>query len=134
MSKIPVLIDTIMRLQRKTQAAVAKKAELHHSNLSRFLSGHIDMRMSSLNAILKTLNIHLEEILEKEVKRLLGQKGDAETLGEAVEALLRRTDPLTAKTILETLLARNRSSDSFSKSAISIVKDYKNNLRILRRA
>ena len=132
MSRIPSLIDTVMRLRRSTQAQVAEKANLHRSNLSRFLAGEIDMRMSSLESILKALNIDLEELLEKEINQIVGKSSSKDTLGEALEILLRRADPITARTMLESLAARSRKKDRQINDALSVVNNYKSKLRTVR--
>lgn len=132
MSRIPSLIDTMMRLKRSTQAQVAEKAKLHRSNLSRFLAGEIDMRMSSLESILKALDIDLEEILEREINQMVGKSNPKDTLGEALEILLKRTDPITARTMLESLAARSRKKDRQINDALSVVNSYKSKLRVVR--
>jgi transcriptional regulator with XRE-family HTH domain len=134
MSKLPVLIDTIMRLKRCTQAEIAEKAGLHRSNLSRFLAGDIDMRMSSLESILSALDISLEEVLQKEINQIIGKKSERDTLGDALEVLLKQADPITARTMIESLAARSKAKtrDRHVLDALTVVNSYKSKLRVIR--
>lgn len=132
--EIPKLIDTIMRLRRSTQAQIAEKSGLHRSNLSRFLSGDIDIRLSSLEAILQALDINLEDLLQKHLHRELGPVAGSDSLGEALEVVLKKSDPITARTLIDSLLARTKGRDRQTEEALGVIRSFKSKLRIVRRA
>lgn len=132
MSRVPTLVDTIIRLKRHTQAEVSEKAGVHPSNLSKFLNGETDIRASSLTGILDSVGVNLESILENEIDVLIGKKRST-TIGQALEVLLNQADPMTARTILETLSKRSASQSPAAHEALSVVNSYKSNLKSARR-
>lgn len=132
MSRVPTLVDTIIRLKRHTQAEVSETAGVHPSNLSKFLNGETDIRASSLTGILDSVGVNLESILENEIDTLIGKKRSS-TVGQALEVLLNQADPMTARTILETLSKRAKEDAPAVHEALSVVNSYKAKLKPVRR-
>ena len=132
MSRVPTLVDTIIRLKRHTQAEVSESSGVHPSNLSKFLNGDTDIRASSLTGILDSVGVNLESILENEIDSLIGKKRSS-TVGQALEVLLGQADPMTAKTILDTLSKRTSDENPSVREALSVVDGYKSKLKAVRR-
>lgn len=134
MSRVAALIDTVIRLRRASQVDLAAKAGINPSNLSKFLSGDTDIRISSLEKILDSLEISLEDVLESEVEKLLGRKKENRSVGHALELLLQEADPISAKTFIDSLSARMKSkSKKEITAALTIVNDYKSKIKTVRR-
>ena len=134
MSRVAALIDTVIRLRRASQVDLAAKAGINPSNLSKFLSGDTDIRISSLEKILDSLEISLEDVLESEVEKLLGRKKENRSVGHALELLLQEADPISAKTFIDSLSARMKSkSKKEITAALMIVNDYKSKIKTVRR-
>lgn len=134
MSRVAALVDTVIRLRRASQSDLAEKAGIHPSNLSKFLSGDTDIRISSLEKILETLDISLEEVLESEVEKLIGKKKESKSVGQAIELLLQETDPISAKTFIDSLSARVKPKANKSvSSALDVVNNYKSKIKTVRR-
>jgi hypothetical protein len=132
-SRIPTLVDTIIRLKRTTQTDLSERSAVHPSNLSKFLSGESDMRSSSMISILENLGIDLEKILENEIESLIGKPKENGSVGEALEILISKSDPFTAKTILESLSSKVKpSKDKNLIQALETVKSYKQNIKSIR--
>lgn len=134
MSRIPMLVDSILRLKRMPQKQVAERAGLNPSNLNKFLNGHTDIKLSSLQSILDTAEIDIESLLEHELEKLMGSKKKTESVGEAFETLISATDPITAKTIIESLANRSKSAkDKTIQDAVIVMSDFKSKLATTRR-
>lgn len=134
MSRIAALVDTVIRLRRASQAELAVKAGIHPSNLSKFLSGDTDIRISSLEKILESLEISLEDVLETEVEKLIGRKKESKSVGQAIELLLQEADPISAKTFIDSLSSRaKKKSNKNLTSALEVVNDYKAKIKTVRR-
>jgi DNA-binding Xre family transcriptional regulator len=134
LSRVAALIDTVIRLRRASQVDLAAKAGINPSNLSKFLSGDTDIRISSLEKILDSLEISLEDVLESEVEKLLGRKKENRSVGHALELLLQEADPISAKTFIDSLSARMKSkSKKEITAALMIVNDYKSKIKTVRR-
>jgi transcriptional regulator with XRE-family HTH domain len=113
MSDVTALIEALMRLKGLSQAELAAQSGLHRSNLCRFLAGETDIRMSSLLSLLSALEVDFLQFLNEEVARRShpSARPKMESLGSAFETLLEHTDSITAKTLLNTLMVRARSSE-----------------------
>lgn len=134
MSRVAALVDTVIRLRRASQADLAEKAGIHPSNLSKFLSGDTDIRISSLEKILDTLEISLEEVLETEVEKLIGRKKESKSVGQAIELLLQEADPISAKTFIESLSSRVKTKQKKEiVTALNVVNDFKSKIKTVRR-
>lgn len=134
MSRVPALLDTVIHLRRASQIELAAQAGIHQSNLSRFLSGETDIRISSLEKILESLDLSLEAMLENEIDKLIGKNQSSNSLGAALELLLKETDPIAAKTLIETLTSRVKPSKNKTlSSALEIVQSYKTKIKTVRR-
>ncbi len=134
MSRVAALVDTVIRLRRASQTDLAAQAGIHPSNLSKFLSGDTDIRISSLAKILDTLGISLEEVLESEVEKLLGRTSESKSVGQAIEILLKEADPISAKTFIESLSSRVKpKSNKNLAAALEVVNDYRTKLKTVRR-
>ena len=134
MSRVAALVDTVIRLRRASQADLAEKAGIHPSNLSKFLSGDTDIRISSLEKILETLEISLEEVLETEVEKLIGRKKESKSVGQAIEILLQEADPISAKTFIESLSSRVKTKQKKEiVTALNVVNDFKSKIKTVRR-
>lgn len=134
MSRVAALVDTVIRLRRASQADLAEKAGIHPSNLSKFLSGDTDIRISSLEKILETLEISLEEVLETEVEKLIGRKKESKSVGQAIELLLQEADPISAKTFIESLSSRVKTKQKKEiVTALNVVNDFKSKIKTVRR-
>lgn len=113
---------------------MSDKSGVHPSNLSKFLNGDSDIRSSSLVSILESLNISLEDILEREMDLLLGKKVSGTSLGAALETLVKEADPITAKTLLDSLSTRMKNRENkMINSALSVVNHFKSKLKTVRR-
>jgi hypothetical protein len=109
-SEVNTLIETLIRLEGKTQVQISAQSGVPRANLCRFLAGETDMRLSSLTAVLKALDVDLNKCLEREIElRRLQERKSPETLGEAFETLIRYADPITVRTLLKTLSVRSKS-------------------------
>lgn len=134
LSRVAALVDTVIRLRRASQADLADRAGIHPSNLSKFLSGDTDIRISSLEKILETLEISLEEVLENEVEKLIGRKKESKSVGQAIELLLQEADPISAKTFIDSLSSRMKTKQKKEvTAALSVVNDYKSKIKTVRR-
>lgn len=134
MSRVAALVDTVIRLRRASQADLAEKTGIHPSNLSKFLSGDTDIRISSLEKILETLEISLEEVLETEVEKLIGRKKESKSVGQAIELLLQEADPISAKTFIESLSSRVKTTQKKEiVTALNVVNDFKSKIKTVRR-
>ncbi len=106
---------------------------MHPSNLSKFLNGETDIRSSSLKQILNTVGVNLESILENKIDSLIGKKR-TDNVGQALEVLLANSDPMTARTILETLSNRSKKETNPAVAeALSVVAGYKSKLKSARK-
>lgn len=133
LSRVHTLVDTIIRLQRRSQTDVSERSGVHPSNLSKFLNGDTDIRSSSLKEILRAVGVNLESILEKEIDVLIGKKR-TDNVGQALEVLLGHSDPMTARTILETLSKRSKNETNPAVTeALSVVNGYKSKLKSARK-
>jgi len=134
LSRVAALVDTVIRLRRASQADLAEKTGIHPSNLSKFLSGDTDIRISSLEKILETLEISLEEVLETEVEKLIGRKKESKSVGQAIELLLQEADPISAKTFIESLSSRVKTTQKKEiVTALNVVNDFKSKIKTVRR-
>lgn len=134
MDRVHTLLDTIIRLQRRSQTEVCAEAGVHPSNLSKYLSGETDIRSSSLRQILKSLGISLETILEDQIDILIGKKR-SESVGQALEVLLSKADPMTARTLLDTLSKRSvPKNDPAAAQALSVVNGYRAKFKSVRKS
>lgn len=133
MSRIPVLVDQIARLKRKSQTTIAAESGIHRTNISKYLLGHSDVKTESFFKILDTLEIDLETFLESELEKLMGSKKKSESIGEAIETILRETDEISAKTFIETVSKRAKNSkNKHVASAVLVLNEHKSKLRSLR--
>lgn len=134
LSRVAALVDTVIRLRRASQADLAERAGIHPSNLSKFLSGETDIRISSLEKILDTLDISLEEVLELEVEKLIGRKRESKSVGHAIELLLQEADPISAKTFIDSLSSRMKTKQKKEvTAALSVMNDFKSKIKTVRR-
>lgn len=134
LSRVAALVDTVIRLRRASQADLAERAGIHPSNLSKFLSGETDIRISSLEKILDTLDISLEEVLELEVEKLIGRKRESKSVGQAIELLLQEADPISAKTFIDSLSSRMKTKQKKEvTAALSVMNDFKSKIKTVRR-
>lgn len=134
MSRVASLVDTVIRLKRASQSEMAEKTGIHPSNLSKFLNGETDIRISSLEKILETLDISLEQVLESEIEKLMGKRKEAKSVGHAIELLLREADPISAKTFIDSLSSRVKPKTNKSLvSALDVVNDFKSKIKTVRR-
>lgn len=134
MSRVHALVDTVIRLKRASQADLAERTGMHQSNLSKFLAGDTDIRISSLEKILENLDISLEHILESEIEKLIGKKKETKSVGHAIEVLLQEADPISAKTFIDSLSSRVKTKPGKNiSSALEIVNDFKSKIKTVRR-
>lgn len=134
LSRVAALVDTVIRLRRASQADLAERAGIHPSNLSKFLSGETDIRISSLEKILDTLDISLEEVLELEVEKLIGRKRESKSVGQAIELLLQEADPISAKTFIDSLSSRMKTKQKKEvTAALGVMNDFKSKIKTVRR-
>lgn len=122
LSSSHVLINTLIQAKNLSQKEVAQKAEVHTSNLSKFLSGETDMRLSTFIKLMETLEVDIISILQSEVDRSLGRSSSNITVGQAVENLLNEVEPITARTILNSISSRIKNDSN---------KKIENSLKVL---
>lgn len=133
LSRVHTLVDTIIRLQRRSQTEVSADSGVHPSNLSKFLNGDTDIRSSSLKEILNVVGVNLESVLESKIDSLIGKKR-SDNIGQALEVLLSSADPMTARTILETLSKRSKSETTPAVTeALTVVNGFKSKLKSARK-
>ena len=131
--RLQVLLDTIIRLKRISQADLSEQIGINRSSMNRFLSGETDIRASSLIQILESLGIHLESLLENEIDRQIGKR-KATSVGEALETLVREADPVTARTILDSLAKQVKGTKNPSlQQALSVISELRLELKSVRR-
>lgn len=111
MATLAKQIETLMKLRKITQADLAKKSGMHRANLCRYLAGDTDIRVTSLVSLLAALDVNCEEFLEREIhsSSLVENHLAPESIGHALEVLLRSIDPIAAKTLLKSLLIRTQN-------------------------
>lgn len=134
MSRVAELVDTVIRLRRASKADVASKAGVHPSNFSKFLSGDTDIRTSSLEKILDSIGISLEDVLENEVEKLIGHNKGSKSVGQAIEYLLKEADPILAKTFIDSLSSRMKTKQKKEiTAALDVVNEFKSKIKTVRR-
>ncbi len=124
MSTTVELLETLMRLKGLSQAGLALKAGLHRSNLCRLLAGEIDIRMSSLQAVLGALGISLDDFLKDEIRKQANEEPKPKGVGDAFEAVLKNSDPITRKTLLSTVTARASLKNPDVADAVRLLNSY----------
>ncbi len=130
MPKIHELVDSIVHYKKTSQHELAEKSGINSSNLSKFLNGETDIRISNLERILSGLDISIEGFLENEVEKLQGKSQEEKSIGSAIELLLNEADPIVAKTFIDSLSSRvNRKDNRNINSALDVVNNYKAKLK-----
>lgn len=127
------MIDKLISLKKMSLGDLEEITAIDKANLSRYLSGKVDIRSSAFVEILKALGIDIEEIIKSELQKEVGLRISNHSLGEAVETLLKEGDPFTTKTFLESLVSRGKYKNKKNViQALSIVGDYKSKIKGVR--
>lgn len=134
MKKLGQRLATLLKLKGISQVALAQRAQMHPTNLNKFLNGETDIRVSSLEKILAAVDLSVASLIDQELNRQLGFEMEIRDFGRALELLIKELDPIYADTILGSLLVKHKgSSNKNLLSAINIIKGNKEGLRKKRR-
>lgn len=127
------LINTLMTLRKIKPADMAKKTKVSKASISKFLNQKSDLRAEALIKILAALGTDFDSIMMSEINNALGQ-GKEQSIGEDIRYLLENADPITRKTITDTLIASFKSEKNFEiKSRLQRVKRFKDSIKTVRR-
>lgn len=127
------LINTLMTLRKIKPADLAKKTKVSKASISKFLNQKSDLRAEALIKILAVLGTDFDSIMMTEINNALGQ-GKEQSIGEDIRYLLENADPITRKTITDTLIASFKSEKNFEiKSRLQRVKRFKDSIKTVRR-
>lgn len=127
MIEINKMIDTLIRVRKLTQTEISEQTGISQSNLSKFLNTDCELRSNNLTNLLLVLGIDLKNEIQKQINITIGvQEKEHHTIGAAVETLLNDIDPITARTIIETLSSRTQSiSNKGNTQAMEVVNNFK---------
>ena len=127
------LVKALMSLRGFNQKELAKKTGVTVSVVSRFLRHETEIQTESLHKMLAALGVDVEKLVQRELTKALGAM-DGQSLGEDIGFLIERADPITRKTILETLISSFKSDKSPEfKSRISRVKQFRDTIKTVGR-
>lgn len=132
MATVPRLLSTIITAKNTSALQVAKASSIPSSSLTRYLAGETDLRSSSLIKVLENLGIDLESLLAKRMQDLLNESAESSELGEALETLVRESDPISARTILQTVAVRSNSNSKKAEEARRFVITQADKLKSVR--
>lgn len=104
-------IAHLAKLSGVSQAAIAEMVEVHPSHVNHYFRGKSDVQAAFFVEILKTLNIDIEAIVNKEIARMndldLEEKKSA---GEAFERLMKMMDKPVRKAAVEHLIKYSQTA------------------------
>lgn len=127
------LINTLMSLRKIKPAELAKRTNVSKASLSKFLNQKSDLRAEALIKILSALGTDFDSIMMTEINNALGQ-GKQESIGEDIRFLMENADPITRKTIADTLIASFKSEKNHEiKSRLQRVRRFKETIKTVRR-
>jgi transcriptional regulator with XRE-family HTH domain len=127
------LINTLMSLRKIKPADLAKTTNVSKASLSKFLNQKSDLRAEALIKILSALGTDFDTIMMSEINNALGQ-GKEQSIGEDIRFLLENADPITRKTITDTLITSFKSAKNPEiKSRVQRVKRFRETIKTVRR-
>lgn len=101
--------------------------------LSRYLNEATELRGESLVSVLKALGADVDTLVKREINKALGNE-DEGSIGEDVKVLLQNLDPISRRTILDTLISSSQKNQKPEmKNAVSRIKRYRNSIQTVRR-
>ena len=122
-----------MGLRGFNQIELAEKSEVSTTSLSRFFNEESDLRSDALLRVLAVLGADVEKFVKRELTRALGVEDD-QTVVEDIGFLLAKSDPITRKTITDTLIARSKRDKSPEiKARVLRIKKYAESIETVRR-
>lgn len=127
------VVRTLMTLRGVTQAELSRGAGISMTALSRYLNEATELRGESLVSVLKALGADVDTLVKREINKALGNE-DEGSIGEDVKVLLQNLDPISRRTILDTLISSSQKNQKPEmKNAVSRIKRYRNSIQTVRR-
>ena len=126
-------VKTLMTLRGINQSDLSKQAGVSVTALSRFFNENTDLRAESIFKVLRVLGVDIERATKQEINKALGNQ-DELTLGEDLSFLLDKADPITRRTIADSLLSNFKSSRSPElKTRLTRIQRYRDSIKTIRR-
>lgn len=126
-------VKTLMTLRGINQSDLSKQTGVSVTALSRFFNENTDLRAESIFKVLSVLGVDIERATKQEINKALGNQ-DELTLGEDLSFLLDKADPITRRTIADSLLSNFKSSRSPElKTRLARIQRYRDSIKTIRR-
>lgn len=126
-------VKTLMALRGVNQSELSRKAGISVAAVSRFLKEETELRSDSLVKILEILGADIDSLVSREITKALGNE-DELSVGEDFKFLLDKSDPITRRTIANTLIASFGSPKSPElRSRLVRIKRYRESIKTVRR-
>lgn len=127
------LVKTLMSLRGVNQTELSKSTGVSVTAISRFLNGNSDLRSDAMLKILSALGTDVGTVMKREINKALGQEDDL-SIGEDIRFLLEQSQPITRKTVTDTLIASFKNDkNSDTKQRIARLKKYRESIKTVRR-
>lgn len=127
------LVKTLMSLRGINQTELSKSTGVSVTAISRFLNGNSDLRSDAMLKILSALGTDVGTVMKREINKALGQEDDL-SIGEDIRFLLEQSQPITRKTVTDTLIASFKNDkNSDTKQRIARLKKYRESIKTVRR-
>lgn len=126
-------VKALMALRGVSRSELSRMTGVSAAAVSRFLKEETELRSEALVKILDVLGADIDRLVSREITKALGQ-ADELSLGEDFGFLLDKTDPITRRTITDTLISSFKSTKSPElKSRITRLKRYRESIKTVRR-
>lgn len=126
-------VKTLMALRGVNQSELSRRAGISVAAVSRFLKEETELRSDSLVKILDILGADIDSLVSREITKALGNE-DELSVGEDFKFLLDKSDPITRRTIADTLIGSFKTPKSPElKSRITRIKRYRESIKTVRR-
>lgn len=127
------LVKTLMSLRNVNQTELSKSTGVSVTAISRFLNGNSDLRSDAMLKILSALGTDVGTVMKREINKALGHEDDL-SIGEDIRFLLEQSQPITRKTVTDTLIASFKNDkNSDTKQRIARLKKYRESIKTVRR-
>lgn len=127
------LIKTLMALRGMNQSDLVVSSGVSKTSLSRYLNNDGELRAEGLLLILTALGTDVSTLIKKEISRYIGEQ-DEHLIGEDLYFLLEKTNPITRRTIIDTLISRVKN-DKNTETSIRVkrINKYREKIKTVRR-
>lgn len=126
-------VKTLMTLRGINQTELSKLAGVSITALSRFFNENTELRAESIFKVLGVLGVDIERATKHEINKALGNQ-DEITVGEDLAFLLDKSDPITRRTIADSLLSNFKKSRSPElKTRLGRIQRYRDSIKTVRR-